>query len=165
MVRSKGKEMGWVNAGRMDCKQDGKTSRMEKQSCLALLDHPSLLMLWWWGTQFKGVNRQKMAEMTQLLLHSRDPGAIKLMRKCEFYLLFLGRELVGQEWALSVGNQFKSTGLLSVASCILSIIRCFSTLYKFNELLLRIFSWCFFPFYLFSALISSIYFIHVYHTI
>lgn len=51
--------------------------------------------------------QQKMAEITQFLLHSKDPGAIKLMSGYGFYLLFLGRELVRSKWILPKCGQFK----------------------------------------------------------
>lgn len=52
----------------------------------------------------------------------KRPGAIKQMSKYRFYLHFLGRELVGPEWVLSMGSQFRSSWLLRTASYISSIL-------------------------------------------
>lgn len=150
-VRSKGKE---IDAVRMECKQEGRTTQPE--SCLSLLRHPPLLMIWFWGTQFKEVHRQKMAETTQFMLHSRDPEAIKLMSKYRFYLQFLGRELVGLESLLSMGSQFKPSWLLKAASYRPSTsdvsVPC---VYLMNDYYLYLLGA---PLYLFLLLMCSVYF-------
>lgn len=57
-----------------------------------------------------------MTKLTQVLLHLRDLGTIKLMSKHEFCLHFLDRELVVPEWVLPIGDLFKSSGILSATS-------------------------------------------------
>lgn len=90
--------------------------------CVSLLHHPSLLMMWLWGLEFKEVLKQKMAEIAQFLLHSEDPGAIKLRSRYGFYLHFLGRELVRPKWVLPTCGQFKFSRLLNAASYVSSIL-------------------------------------------